>query len=98
MEVIKKFCDKYNFKEVSIIKNGRYVKSISNKEWFAIEILDDKVRLIYENYSLKTPIIRDFNFTIEYVNYLTDLNKLDDFIKKEFIRFVESAYYYILNH
>lgn len=97
MEVIKKFCDKYNFKEVTT-KHGRYVKSISNKEWFAIEILDDKVRLSYENYNLSKPIIKDFNFTIEYVNYLKDLNKLDDFIKKEFIRFVESTYYYILNH
>ena len=97
MEVIKNFCNIHKFKEVSV-KRNRFVKSISNKEWFAIEILDDKVRLSYENYNLNTPIIKEYNFTIEYVKYLTDFNKLNDFIKKEFIRLVEHTYYYILNN
>jgi hypothetical protein len=83
MECIKKFCSDYGFKQVEIIAKDRFVKSVSSKEWFAIEILDDKVRLSYENYNLNTPIIKDYNFAIEYVKYLMDLNKLNDFIKNK---------------
>ena len=97
MEVVKKFCSDYKFKEVTT-KHGRYVKSVSNKEWFAIEILEDRVKISYENYNLNVPIIKDYSFTNEYIEYLTDLKRVDEFIKREFIRFVESTYCYILNH
>ena len=97
MEVVKKFCRDYKFKEV-FIKQGRYVKSVSNKEWFAIDILEDKVKISYENYNFEKPIIKDYSFTNEYIEYLTDLKRVDEFIKREFIRFIESTYCYILNH
>ena len=95
---VKEFCDSHGFKEVRIIKNGRFVKSVSNKEWFAIEILDNKIRLSYENYGLERPVVRDNTLNMDYIQYLIETSTLDRFIKQEFIRFVESVYYYILNH
>lgn len=95
---VKEFCDSHGFKEVKIIKNGRFVKSVSSKEWFAVEILENKIRLSYENYNLQKPFIRDNTLNMEYINYLIEIQRLDEFIKKEFIRFVDSVYYYILNH
>ena len=98
MESIKQFCSNHGFKEVEINNKERFVKSISSKEWFAIEILENKIRLSYENYSLEKPFVRDNKLNIDYIQYLIEINKLDEFIKKEFIRFVDSVYYYILNH
>lgn len=98
MESIKQFCSNHGFKEVRIIAKERYVKSISSKEWFAIEILENKIRLSYENYSLEKPFVRDNNLNMDYIQYLIETSTLDRFIKTEFIRFVDSVYYYILNH
>lgn len=98
MESIKKFCSDHGFKEVEIIAKERYVKSISSKEWFAIEVFDNKVRLSYENYNLQKPFVCDNNLNMDYIQYLIEIGKLYEFIKKEFIRFVDSVYYYILNH
>lgn len=95
---VKEFCISHGFKEVTIIKDNRFVKSVSNKEWFAIEILEDKIKLSYENYNLQKPFIRDNTLNTEYIEYLIETQHLDEFIKKEFIRFVDSVYYYILNH
>lgn len=95
---VKDFCITHGFKEVKIIKENRFVKSVSNKEWFVVEILEDKVKLSYENYNLKKPFVRDNILNIDYIKYLIEIQKLDEFIKKEFIRFIDSVYYYILNH
>ena len=95
---VKEFCIRHGFKEVTIIKDNRFVKSVSNKEWFAIEILENKIKLSYENYNLQKPFIRDNTLNTEYIEYLIEIQHLDEFIKKEFIRFVDSVYYYILNH
>ena len=85
MESIKKFCNKHGFKEVRIIAKDRYVRSISSKEWFAIEIFENKIRLSYENYNLEKPFVRDNNLNMDYIQYLIEIDKLDEFIKKEFI-------------
>ena len=98
MECIKKFCNKYGFKEVKISNKQRFVKSVSSKEWFAIEILDNKIRLSYENYNFQEPLLRANSLNMDYIQYLIETGTLDRFIKKEFIRFVDSVYYYILNH
>ena len=98
MESIKQFCSNHGFKEVKISAKERYVRSISSKEWFAIEILENKIRLSYENYSLEKPFIRDNSLSMDYIKYLIETDKLTEFIKKEFIRFVNSVYCYILNH
>ena len=98
MESIKKFCNNHGFKEVKINDKERFVRSISSKEWFAVEILENKIRLVYENYSLDKPFCRDNNINMDYIKYLIEIDKLDEFIKKEFIRFVTNVYYYILNH
>ena len=98
MESVKQFCSNHGFKEVKINNKERYVKSVSSKEWFAIEVFDNKVRLSYENYNLQKPFVRDNTLNIDYVQYLIEIGKLYEFIKKEFIRFVDSVYYYILNH
>ena len=95
---VKEFCISHGFKEVNIIKDNRFVKSVSNKEWFAVEILKDKIKLIYENYNSQKPFIRDNTLNTEYIEYLIETQHLDEFIKKEFIRFVDSVYYYILNN
>ena len=95
---IKEFCIGHGFKEVKIVKENRFVKSVSNKEWFAVEILEDKIKLSYENYSLEKPFVRDNNLNNEYIQYLIEIGRLDEFIKKEFIRFVTNVYYYVLNH
>lgn len=98
MECIKKFCNKYGFKEVKISNKQRFVKSVSSKEWFAIEILDNKIRLSYENYNFQEPLLRANSLNMDYIQYLIETGTLDRFIKKEFIRLVDSVYYYILNH
>lgn len=98
MESIKQFCNNHGFKEVKISAKCRYVRSISSKEWFAIEILENKIRLSYENYSLEKPFVCDNVLSMDYIQYLIEIDKLDEFIKKEFIRFVNNLYYYILNH
>ena len=98
MESVKQFCSNHGFKEVTINNKARYVKSISSKEWFAIEVFENKVRLSYENYNLQKPFVCDNNLNMDYIQYLIEIGKLDEFIKKEFIRFVDSVYYYILNH
>lgn len=95
---IKDFCIGHGFKEVKIVKENRFVKSVSNKEWFAIEILEDKIRLSYENYNLEKSFVRDNILNNEYIQYLIEIGKLNEFIKKEFIRFITNVYYYILNH
>ena len=97
-DIIKRFCFNHGFKEVKIIKEGRFVKNVSGKEWFAVDILDDRVKISYENYNLNVPIIKDYTFTLEYIDFIADLKRVDEFIKKEFLRFVESTYCYILNH
>ena len=98
MESVKQFCSNHGFKEVKINNKERYVKSVSSKDWFAIEVFDNNVRLSYENYNLQKPFVRNNTLTIDYVQYLIEIGKLDEFIKKELIRFVDSVYYYILNH
>ena len=98
MESVKQFCSNHGFKEVTINNKARYVKSVSSKEWFAIEIFENKVRLSYENYNIREPLIRSNSLNIDYIQYLIETGTLDKFIKKEFIRFVDSVYYYILNH
>lgn len=98
MESVKQFCSNHGFKEVKINNKSRYVKSISSKEWFAIEIFENKVRLSYENYNLQKPFVYDNNLDMHYVQYLIEISRLDEFIKKEFIRFVNDVYYYILHH
>lgn len=98
MESIKKFCNNYGFKEVKINDKERFVRSISSKEWFAVEILEDKIKLSYENYSLEKPFVCDNTLNNEYIQYLIEIGRLDEFIKKEFIRFVTNVYYYVLNH
>lgn len=95
---VKEFCINHGFKEVNTIKNNRFVKSVSNKEWFAVEILEDKIKIIYENYNLQRPFIHYNVLNMEYIEYLIETQHLDEFIKKEFIRFVDSVYYHILNN
>lgn len=95
---VKEFCIGHGFKEVTIVKKNRFVKSVSNKEWFAIEILEDKIELSYENYNLQKPFVRNNILNMNYIEYLIEISRLDELIKKEFIRFVDSVYYYILNH
>ena len=98
MVSIRNFCSDNGFKEVRMIAKDRYVKSVSGKEWFAIEILDNKIRLSYENYNLQKPFVCDNNLDMHYIQYLIEISRLDEFIKKEFIRFVTNVYYYVLNH